>query len=258
MTLALVSPGASFEASNIGFIPPIADASLKLWHFFGSAAGPLGKNLVVGAPDSVVVGSPVLSPRYASFKGVTNYLQTPVSQTGDFTIIAVMRSTDTFADDSHRPMFISNYGGTRLNDTVPCVGVSLYVDMTPSAAPVGHLEGMSGIYDGTPGGASQTGFGQLTIADMTQWRCVVVSKIGATRILYDLTGNASNSWFQPANMLDDISSAKFRIGSSWGQQFKGICDMAMAALYSRGMTLAEVTTLYTFLKQFYARRNIAI
>lgn len=263
MTLALVSPTSSFEGSNIGFIPPIADDSLKLWHFFGSKFGPLGKNLAIGVGDSVVIGTPVLSERYVSLVGATNYLKTVVTQQPDYTIFAIGRSPETKPSGGQyypNPFFISTYWAPRVGDpTANGIGTSLYINQVTTAAgtAAGSVAGIAGQWSGVAGSGNSVVGANIDKVDTTSWHLYAFVKEGINRTIFDLTGNRTATTPGDAGKQDDISADTFLIGSSYDDE-AGPVDLAHVSMYYRALTLPEVSMMGAFFRTFYAKRGIVI
>lgn len=263
MTLALVSPYSSFESSNIGFIPPISDESLKLWHFFGSKSGALGKNLAMGGGDSMIVGSPVVSERYVSLVGAKDYLQSAVTQPASFTQFAVARSPQTNPNNLPyvpHPFVLSTYRAPRAGDpNVPSIGASIYFNQPPSAAgnANGAVSGVAGSWSGVAGSDGTAVGGTSLHVDTTVWHMYAFIKDGRNRIFYNLTDNTVQVTAAPADQQDDLSTQTFRIGSAYSDESAPI-DLAHVSMYYRAFTVDEVSTMAAYLRKFYAKRGIAI
>lgn len=263
MTLALVSPTSSFEESNIGFIPPIADDSLKLWHFFGSKFGPLGKNLAIGVGDSIVIGTPVLSERYVSLVGATNYLKSVVTQQPSYTIFAIGRSPETKPSGGPyfpSPFFMSTYWAPRAGDpTVNGIGASLYINRPTTAAgtAAGSVAGVAGQWSGVAGSGNSVIGANIDPVDTTTWHLYAFVKEGIHRTIFDLTDNRTATTPADAGQQDEINADTFLIGSSYAGD-NGPVDLAHVSMYYRALTVPEVSTMGSFFRTFYAKRGIVI
>ncbi|OXI36780.1 hypothetical protein [Burkholderia aenigmatica] len=260
MTLALVSRNASFESNSIGFMPPVYDSSLALWHFLGADAGPLGKNLAIGGADSQVVGTPALASRYASFNSQQNFLQTSVQQSARFTFLLIARSTQANMVGGNLPVFISNYKSPRIaNAAQSSDGVSLLVSTNDGVTPnVTNLNFYDSMYDGASGTSTGGGMG----VDVTQFGGIGVFRFIAAAsdektMSIRVSGTGTATYAHPAGLVPDIGSAPLRIGSAVNA-FSGSCDIAMVGIYNRVLTAAEIDKSYVFLQAFYAKRGIVI
>ncbi|MDN7916132.1 hypothetical protein [Burkholderia cepacia] len=263
MTLALVSPTSSFEESNIGFIPPIADDSLKLWHFFGSKFGPLGKNMAIGVGDSAVIGTPVTSERYVSLIGATNFLESVVTQQPNYTLFAIARSPATNPSGNPnvpRPFIMSTFGTPRVGEpNWNGIGASFYIDQPTTGAgnAAGSIAAVAAQWSGVAGSSGSVIGAYATQVDTTAWHLCAFVKNGVSRAIYDLTDNKTATKAAAAGQQDEINTGTFRIGSAYSGDNAPI-DIAHVSMYYRALTLPEINTMGSFFRTFYAKRGIVI
>lgn len=60
----------------------------------------------------LVIGTPVLpASGFVRFKRATNFLQSSVPETGEFTFFALARNAETSADNDHTGTLMVSYGG---------------------------------------------------------------------------------------------------------------------------------------------------
>ncbi|WP_156392471.1 hypothetical protein [Rhizobium sp. Root482] len=199
---------------------------VELIHFLGGSLEQSIRNRMRRKTNSQVIGAPVVSADYLTFKGDTNWLKTAYRDTAALTFIAVARTSDTLADNNTRPTLI----GT--SDGLGNSGASLY------AGTAGRWRQNAYYLDGTP--VSQV---QDNVATMTTWRLVigVVNTSGVS--LYDLT-DGDGATATPPSSTRVLGGQAIGIGGNYGATTKGTCDMAFAAVLSRAMTDADERTAW--------------
>lgn len=243
--LKIVVPNADFEASAVGFAAVAAD-KLEGLYFLNGSPERAARNLAKVNRQAAVIGSPVVNNGFLQFKGATNYLQTDVEETKEFTMIAVAKTPSTLADDANRPMYISNNGSPVAPGYIGTFGSALY----PSSPTDIRQTGSRTTTDGTTPTSGGT-----TIANYTyhnQWSFLVGRIRENEQRLDDKTHGLSNA--QATAGARQLASGRFRIGSGFSTAFAGLADMAFVAIYSKFITDAERDALYNQIRPYLSRK----
>lgn len=257
MATVLTISGADFSANSVGYLAPVSNGLLGLWFLGGSVAETQLDR--AGIANAVLAGSPTIGNGYVSFRGLDDgdYLQTSVMETDEITIMCVAKSSDTFADGNHKPMFISNFG-TDSGSGGALIGASIYVD--GGTAPAGTVR----LGGGQNNSGSYTAYTSTTFStsNVATWNFYsgTMTAAGGTgsRILTNSTTDQTNNT-SPAYPRRSNTVRAFRIGASHSASFNGTCDVAFAAIYNRVLTPAEVETVYQAVKtRLAAKHSITI
>lgn len=235
--------GADFSANAVGFLPPVA-SGLVGWFLLGGTIDQSVRNLAQGGANATAVGSPSVSAGYCTFDGNTpSHLQTSIAETQDMTLIVVMRSSDTFADNTHAPAPI----GTFQSAQTP-IGVGLL--FLSGTLPTIELRLVAGLDNGTAPVTS------LNVTNPDQWKCLAaVVQSGAHRDVHNLTDATSTTAVSGARVGAGISARTVRIGASYGGN-RGTSNIAFAAVYSRALSVGELAAIYAFAKPILAARGV--
>lgn len=239
--------GANFARAGLGFIAPVADG-LVAWFMTGGANAL--KNYAPGGADATIVGAPDIQPGFVSLKGATNFLQTSVPETAAMTLIAVARTSDTFVDGAHQPVFAGNYVSTGVG------GLMIYGNPATGGAapPASRLTGMS-VYDNNGSTVLLQPF--VAAADATAWRALSMEVSNTTDpVTRDLTNGLIGT--TPRLYPRKIANETFRIGSARGASYQGVCDVAAFVAYNRVLTADERGRVYARLKSTLAKRGITV
>ncbi len=256
MATILTVTGADFSANSVGFIAPVADGLVGWWYLGGTEAET--KRDRAGIANATLGGSPTINDGYVSFRGLDDgdYLQTSVMETDEITIMCVAKSSDTFADGNHKPMFISNYG-TDSGSGGALIGASIYVD--GGTAPAGTVRlGGGQNNSGSYTAYVSTNFSTTNVAVWNFYSGTMTAAGGTgSRILTNSTTDQTNNT-SPAYPRRSNTVRAFRIGAAYAS-FNGTCDVAFAAIYNRVLTPAEVETVYQAVKtRLAAKHSITI
>jgi hypothetical protein len=176
-----------------------------------------------------VIGAPGVGSGFLSFQGGVSYLQTSIPESVEQTFIVVARTSDTLADDAHRPHFIGNYRGpAQANPALLSAGVGLQVS---SATQTSIYVGRSA--DGTT--LSNQNLAMTLVP--TTWH-MLVCRAGSNRAgVWSLTSNVRND--TTGNSPRFMNTGLHKIGSA-ADRYLGSSDMAVAVISSAYLTDAEV------------------
>lgn len=244
----LTSPYIVVGSSGIDadFVAPVESGLLGWWYLGDTVADTQHDR--AGLADATLVGSPAITQGFVSFNGYASgqWLQTNVAETAAFTILVVARSSDTFAANSTRPMFTSNYGADAGNGG-SLLGAGIYISAgTPPGGTVRLHGGQNN------GGTLQVEISStFAVTDVQAWNFYAgrMESVGTNpavadnpRKLYDKTTAQTGTSNAYPRVVHSIN--KMRIGAAGNSTFGGKCDVAFAAYYNRALADAEVTDIY--------------
>jgi len=206
---------------------------LEAIHFLSGSVGRAVRNYAQGKPDSSVVGVPTETTGFMTFKGLTNFIQTPIAEARTQTIFRVMRTLDTLADLDHCPVFDGTYS------TGSNLGSMLYGNAS------GNINQTSARFsDATQTTISTSGITLLPAdIDKASFSLIVTTVSETLTTTYNETkgtskvGTVNNFGRRP-------STLPFRIGSAYegNSLYKGTCDMSFWQYHSVELTPTERAT----------------
>ena len=250
--------GTQFIARNVDaeafareYAAPVR-RNLEAWHFLNTSAAKASRNYAPGKPSGFVVGAPVESAGFMTFKGLANYIQTATPETAEQTFFSVVRSADTFASDANRPMFYGTFkqplpGGT---DTDTTFGCALYATTaTGITATAGRGNTTA---DDTAAGVSLAG---QTLASWSLIVQTVYADLTPTTTKNETDGATGTASASALPRL--VSAGKYRIGSGF-LQFGGLTDMAFFAAYSAVLTASEKAAVVADIRAQMLRRGVVV
>lgn len=235
-TVVLRAKGASFS-KNVGalqYVPPILSGLLG-WYFLGDDLAASQKNWAPGGGDLTVTGSPVYGAGYATLSG-TNYFDTGYVDPAEFTLLAVAKGTNT----------TSAYVSSFLNSS------SEYAMINAGATNLFRAGG----YFGAAGNFQRTSVN--TYSDLNRFEFIAGTGENAPQQL-------SFYWPRVAEVTAGSAPANARtsgvrnilLGRAHGT-FLVASDMAFAGVYSRALSEAEISSIYSHLQTVMGARGISI
>ncbi|TCW17365.1 hypothetical protein EDF73_1014 [Raoultella sp. BIGb0138] len=228
-------------ANPDGWNPPFTTDGLLYAGIYGR--GNLSKNYAPGGVDAVVTGSPVVSNHFATFD-LNNFIETGVPTTKETTLITISKRINP----AKRQYFIASYRGTNdagrslVTDTGnPNLAMySHYKDPTTDVSSVQFAATKQDITDGTPAFMYGRDTGKkLTIKNMT-------SQTGANVIV----PGSAESFTNPA--------LTYRIGRSNSGEVPEASAIAVAMIFGRALSDAEIQAAYDYFQAYFARRSIVL
>lgn len=252
-TLMTIGGSADFSANSAGFIAPVS-SGLVGWFYLGGTVAETQQDRAAIA-NATLAGSPTLHDGYVSFSGYSSgqWLQTAIAETDEITLLTVAKSSDTFVDGTHKPMFLSNFG-TDSGSGGALIGASLYID--GGTAPAGTLR----LGGGQDTSGTYTAYVSTTFSttDVSVWNFYAGKMLAAggtgSRSLINSTTDQSNS-ASPTVPRRSNTVRLFRVGAGFSSSFSGSCDVAFAAVYSRALTDTEIETIYQAVKTRLAGKH---
>jgi hypothetical protein len=242
--------GMDIGLSPVGFAPPVADG-LVGWGHLDSSTIAL-RNRAESSSDLTPRGAPVYSSGYVSFATQNDGLDSQILDSDAITLLAVARSSASFAGGTTRPNFL----GTYASQGGGIAGAALYVTGTPSAAPAAtvNIGASRDVGGGVPGMSTAS----ITVADFSKWTFLAgIVQAGAVtdgRKLIDktngVTGVSTPATARVRNNLG-TSSGKNRVGGITSLLY-GPVDVCWWAIYHRALLTTEVDKNYAFVKRRFA------
>ena len=241
----------NYQDKAIRFLPPNT-TNLLYWGMYGKDVAFTAKNHKDGS-EVATIGTPIYpNTNYATFKGGTNYLKTPVLQTPSLTLIAVFKIDSEVAFN-----LLSVFNGTGQGGSPSLVrgaGLELRVG-TASDGKLDLVANRSVNVNGTDTVSPAT---MAAGYNAGEWCAVAMTVNNATGLckVYNLTKNTvgTNSNTKPVS----LNTVGFTIGSQITMPTTNEGNVAMAAIYSDSKTDAEINDIYVKMKQYYAKRGITI
>lgn len=222
----VVTPAASIVAAQ-GFIWPVAGATAVAW--LGTPIASAKRNRAsFASPDFTVVGTPVENAAYLGLQGGgVNYLQTELPDTEALTVVAIVRSLDTFVDASTRPAIFGNYNSadnTLGNGVILAIGASGNANITATYENAG-----APVSVGTPALPGTPANFQVLAG---------VINPGTGQNFYNLT--AGTSQVRVETRARRLVARTHRIGSIYGGN-AGSLQLAFLGVVPTALTLAQIT-----------------
>ncbi|HEV7436855.1 MAG TPA: hypothetical protein VGO22_18625 [Pseudorhizobium sp.] len=243
--------GADFSSSAVGFDAAVTANLVGLW-FFNRGVRESRRNLAVGGVDAEVFGAPSDQGLFLRFKGLSNFFQTDISDSVEFTHIAAVKTVDTLADSQHSPMYVSNFGSGSAAGYVSSglSGASIYCNSASSIT-----MSASRYTDGTQTTVTSGG-APLSITSASMWK-LVASRSRANRSQRDnLSEDIAGAGNYTTNRV--LAAGDFRIGSSYSSSWTGEADIAAVAMFSRYIDDVELSTMATQLRNALAHIGVAV
>ncbi|MFJ2445150.1 hypothetical protein [Pseudomonas sp. NPDC087626] len=208
------------------------DRGLEGWFEFDTSVSNFNLNRAPNKPNAVIIGSPSAYSSHGRFKGLTNFIQTPIGDSDEVTIIVVARTVLTPTGNADGSILVGGYTGTSVTSgiTGSAAGANIYLANPTSAT--GSASRNDGAGVATAAGVSGNGI------IPTSWAIRSVrAKTGSPTILTDHTAGLS---FTGTSILQRaLNGNKYRIGSGTSS-FIGECDISMAAIFSAYHSDAEL------------------
>ncbi|MDF2793566.1 MAG: hypothetical protein K0S85_1319 [Pseudomonas orientalis] len=240
---------------NSKVIPPV-NRGLEGFFTFDTDASRFSRNRAIDKADAVVIGAPVAFPGYGRFKGLTNYIQTSISETDEQTIIVVGRAVAAIpagasaGGDATTPFYVGNYQGASATPGVPgsAFGASLY-HVAPAT--------MTGIATRNNGsGAGTSAAVSLSGETPTDWSIRVLrTRSGAPTEVRNVTKGISLSGGNSNTRV--LTDTKFRIGSATSG-FAAEVDISFVGIHSVYLTDAELAAQVAAIRKRMARLGISV
>lgn len=221
-----------------GYLLDVAGSETYL-NFF-SATDVLARNLVDGGPTPLATGTPTISGELVQF-GLARgaYVNTGVAQpTGDFTIIAVAKSTN-----AGRGMIVSNWESTAKGGLIfgfGVAGASLTLQSTISNSGTLSQDAAEAPLGVSVGGTY----------------CVAARYNSTTRLktLNNLTAGLSTTHTAAYPMLAETTN-KLLIGKSFST-FASEVDVGLVLIYNRLLSDTELAVEYAQIRAAFSARGI--
>jgi hypothetical protein len=244
-TSLICSAGADFSLNASGFAAPVP-AGLLAWFFIGALASDTPAqaqarsllNLAYSGNGASMVGTIPFAIGYGSFTPVVNYMQSDISETNDFTIVAVYQATGTLAVSNAAPI-----AGTLVGSG------SLFYYSGTTGLPEGSLAAADTF-------AAQSPAGSIAVPNATTNFKFLYHRVNSTAPLSDL-GNKTDGQVSsavPSGARQISAARKWQIGSGVAPGYPGPGRLKLWAYWNRYISDAEMTTVYNFAKNYELKK----
>ncbi|AJP72918.1 hypothetical protein [Sphingomonas hengshuiensis] len=243
-----ITTGAAVILPNAAklVMPGTLGSDLEFLHLLTDGVDTALRNWAEGKPSAISIGSPTAASGYLSLRSGTSYLQTGVIDVaGDVTMLVVGRDTGDKSADSARFCY---------------VGSNNLLGILTSSSSQTRLT-MRATQDG---GATGTSTASL-VANPNGWACLigtafqtgVSSSTADDPTLYDMGAGTSGTANYNTPYARAPTGAAFTIGH-WGANQTGPGDIALAAAWSRVLSVSERTQAYAWAKALVATKGLSI
>ena len=230
------------------FMMPPGVTGIRWCNFLGHDVQLSALNRVRGQPNGSVAGAPTVSPNYLGLKNGSigsggKQIKTSFVDTAGLTYIAIVRSSDTGADNAHTFNVIGNHSAT-------VAGADLYLRTSAT----GWQFRLAVMISGVP---TFTGGVAITTAP-ADWRMIIASGDAASHSIYDMTGAVSNTLAVAGNTGRVIATETINIGGSASGNRGGVGDVGLTMVLDHVATPEERAAIYAFYKPIFTGLGIAI
>lgn len=229
-------------------VPPVT-RGLRAWFTFDTDSSRFKFNRAIGGSDAVMVGNPTAFTTHGRFKGLTNYLQTPIEETDEQTIIVVGKAVVAPTGTADGAFYAGNYTGNSKTPgfTGNAFGASLYhQSATTQTGGSGRDNGAGGITSGQI---------SLNAAPLNWAIRAMRAKSLVPTDNYNLTlGTKATGTSSTARVLAD---SNHRIGSS-NSVFAGEVDISCVAIYASYLTEGEIAQVAAVMRKRMERLGIIV
>lgn len=236
--------------------PPVV-RGLEGWFNFDTDISRVGFNRVEGKADGVIVGAPVVAAAYATFTGLSAFVQTAITESIEQTVILVSRANTTIPGgasvfgDANTPMHAGTYEGASANSTYPGTVPGAAVYQTEQTTTTFMASRRNAGDTATTGDVLS-----LTGETATNWGLRVLrTSSGAGNKLNNLTlGSVVTSTLISLRIP---TTNTWRIGSGY-TGFAGPVDVSQCIIFSTLLTDEEIAALAVPIRARAARLGITV
>ena len=243
MTMVQTIKNVDLMRAAIAFAPPISDG-LVGWWYPGVDSTITTKDFTF-TDNAAVIGAPTYSAGYVTCTGLTNYLQTALPETIDYSILAVVRYPSGQASPNFRGAIGGNWesghaskGLYSTSGTYPATNINL----NPGKS---------------SGGSNAAATLNVTDASDSFMVAATVDDTAGTYAVRNLTaGTVASGTLNGDRQIDGAGTWMF---GSFPFTWNGEIDIAHFSLWDRALSTGEMATLRTFIASFMLdRRSITI
>ncbi|MBW9090827.1 hypothetical protein JNB91_23735 [Rhizobium wenxiniae] len=246
MGMKIIPPGSDYEALKLGLILPVA-AGCQGFFLPNTSAERAVKNWAPGKVDGTLVGSPVFTSGYSSLQSNSvAYIETPVVESPQMTILYAGRGTTDSSTDDLSPVFVSS------RSSPGALGLTGGIQLYPNTASTQRI-----FFSQWTGSTSINTIGVISSYSVGAWQFIAGRITATTYSIRNLTTGVASSEAALSN-THNPGSGKIRIGSMIDSTWKGKSDAAFCAMYDRALSDTEISTVYAWAKKYLAAKGITI
>ncbi len=247
--------GTNVKSANLGSIwyvkvePPVT-RNLEGWFTLDTDPSRFWFNRAPDKPDAVVMGTPTGYAGHGRFKGNTNYIQTQIPDSDEFTIIAVSRAVVAPTGSGDGVFIVGAHAGTIKTEgyTGEASGGNLYLDHPTASKASASRDDGTGLVTTANIVAYGTAPGSWALKS-------VRAKSGAPTVMIDHTAGIITTGVNANKRV--LTNNMYRIGSAT-RGFPGEADISFVAIHSGYLTDAEIAAQIVPIRKRMARLGISV
>lgn len=108
MGVQVVAKGVDAEQYATEYAAPVR-RGLEGIFFTNTSTEKCAHNYAPGKQSGSIVGVPVPNAAFTTFKGMTNYVQTPIAETESMTLLVIAKAVVVPGDVEQVPLFLGSY-----------------------------------------------------------------------------------------------------------------------------------------------------
>lgn len=253
--MATIIRSKNLAAAPRVYANPVQDGLLANHIFCTQTADLFARNFAPNQPDGAIYGSPSLSlgGTAARFKGLQDFLQTGVQEPRAGTVLCVISSTATMADNANSPMWYGTFVNTPLDEATASNTFGISARVTAAGAVrFGAGRGTS-VADDHEG---DTAIVQPDHTAPTLYTCTFPNT--AATALTDHTNDNTSADADPG--FDDPrfpTDAQVRVGSGYST-YEGICDVSVFRMWNRVLSTTEIDAEVADARRFMATLGVTV
>lgn len=234
--MAILKIGGSAEKDTGRFLLPV-DGAVGIY-FTNQSDLKLSNNFATGRLTNQVGGNPVPQPNHTTLSLVGGYLQTPLPETKDMTMLAIYKQPAT---TNNGVMICSNYGATTLSS----FGAGLQITATGKVSFIASQLNAS-----TPTSAGRT-------VNATGWTLVAGRVDGTTNYIKNMTTGESNVATYTSR-IDGTNNALLRIGACYAANYNESVDVMAVVVFDRALADSEINSVTDVLRRYAAKHGVTV
>ncbi|MCV9965446.1 hypothetical protein OIU34_26565 [Pararhizobium sp. BT-229] len=252
-SVLLKAEGYLAESDSRKYSNPVRNG-LEISGFFNDSLEKVRTNFAPGKKNFIMRGTPVLAVDGNSvrFKGLANYLQTFWQESVAGTVMIVCATSDTLADDAHRPAFFGTSTGLPANQNINSTTFGVQFRITSAGAVrlnVGH---------GADVATDLQSSIAITVVNHAAYELFLLEWPGDAGLdkITSITSGATATWAGPAQARFPTRN-RFRIGSSFVTN-QGENDQMLIRGWRRALTQIEKDDEVADIKDYCLGRGVTI
>ena len=234
--MAILKIGGSAEQDTGRLILPV-EGAVGIY-FTNQSKLKLSNNFASGRLTNQVMGNPVPQPNFTTLSLTGGYVQTPLPETKEMTVLAIYKQPVT---TSAGVMICSNYG----NSNPSGFGVGLQITSTNKVTFIAsHLNAA------TPTSGGRT-------VNATGWTLVAGRVKGNTNYIKNMTnGELSEATY--TSRIDGANNPLLRIGACYAVTYNESVEVMAVVVFNRALVDSEINSVSDVLRRYAAKHGVTV